>query len=97
MARPSIFGSVVSAKSSRSARSAARRSQSASSASDVALERLSSGSRCSTDEKASSGAAPVRCVGESGVISSGQAASRARSSANSSSYSPSLTSGASST
>ena len=61
------------------------------------MDRLKSGTGCSTTPKASMGAAPTRCVGDSGVISSGCSSSSLLSSAISASYSASEISGLSST
>jgi hypothetical protein len=60
-----------------------------------ALASESIGRRCWTLPNASSGAAPTRCVGESGETSSGNFVSSASSSFISASYSASLTVGAS--
>jgi len=61
----------------------------------VSVRMESIGSSCRTCSRPSSGAPPTRCVGESGVRSSGNSSSRAFSSPNSRSYSASLTSGSS--
>ena len=55
------------------------------------------GTRCVTGENVDAGRPPGRCVGESGVTSSGYSASSARSSRTSASNSASGTSGSSKT
>ena len=72
-----------------------RSSQARSSSSLRALASDSIGCRCVTGSNRSSGLAPTRWVGESGVTSSGCSASIARSSFSSASYSSSPISGAS--
>ncbi len=92
-ARPSIFGSQTIAKSLRSMMFDARLCQARRSSPLNALASESSGTRCSTTPNVSTGAPPTRCVGESGVISSGCRASISRSSTMSLSNSASEISG----
>ena len=68
-----------------------------SSSRENALSSESIGSRCSTGANVTAGRPPGRCVGESGVTSSGCSASSARSSRTNASNSASDTSGASKT
>ena len=97
-ATPSIFSSHMNPSASPPSPRVTRSPQAFSSSSEKALSSDSIGARCSTGaNRAVAGAAPTPCVGESGVISSGNASSSARSSRLSSSYSASLTSGSSST
>ena len=67
------------------------------SSSSKALPKLSRGTGCSACVNPSTGSAPTRCVGESGVTSSGRSDSIPRNSRINSSYWPSDTSGSSST
>ena len=95
-ATPSIFSSHANAAASPTPRTT-RAAHASSSSNENALSSESMGARCSTGANRSAGALPTRCVGESGVISSGNSSSSACSSRISSSYSASETSGSSST
>jgi hypothetical protein len=97
MASPSTLGSTTNGPGSRPARSRARWYQACNSSNEKALARLSMGTRCRTGAKRSDGVAPTRWVGDSGVTSSGWAASSARSACISRSYSASAILGLSST
>ena len=90
MARPSIFGSHTNSNFGSSMPSRAkceriRATQARSSSSERALPSESMGWRWRTFSRYSTGAAPTRCVGESGVTSSGCSASSLRSSSSSAS------------
>ena len=90
IARPSIFGSATNVNSGFSMPSRARwlrmrSTQARSSSSERALASESIGSSCVTFVRFETGSPPTRCVGESGVRSSGCSASMARSSSSSAS------------
>jgi len=103
IARPSNFSSALystggaSAGSSSSRRTRASKARAPSAVVSVSVRIDSIGSAWRTGVKPASTAPPMRCVGESGVRSSGCAASIACSSWNSRSYSASGICGASST
>ena len=89
-AMPSIFGShEYSRTSSVASRVRQRASHAAISSSVVHLSSDSIGSRWTTVPNWPCGVDPTRCVGESGVTSSGCSASSARRRSNNASYSPS--------
>ena len=97
MARPSIFGSVTSWKGSPSSSRRTRSIHARYSSSVRAFASESIGRGCSTSANWLDATSPTRCVGESGVTSSGCSASSACSSRIMSSYSPSEMVGLSST
>ena len=96
IARPSSFGSATKRIAPGTNRSS-RPPQATSSSRENALSSDNIGTRCSTGENVDTGRPPGRCVGESGVTSSGYCASISRSSRTSASNSASATSGASNT
>ena len=73
-ATPSIFSSHANRASSATT-FATRAAHASSSSNENALSSESIGARCGTGANRSAGVAPTRCVGESGVISSGNRSS----------------------
>ncbi len=93
MASPSILGSVTSWNGSPSSNRSRRSAHARSSASLRAFASESIGWGCRTEANCDEGGAPTRCVGESGVTSSGCSASSCWSSRISASYSESAIDG----